>query len=108
MLSNQVIDVTAHPESLTNAAHPIIYHALLNPKNGIDVPSFASLRDEALLLVFAGTDTASNTLTLGTVHVLSDPFILARLTIELRDAWPQLDTIPPYEVLDGLPYLVSP
>lgn len=107
-LWDQVVEVTKHPEVLANAAHPIIYHELLHPKYGPEaVPSFTSLRDEALLLVFAGTDTSSNTLTLGAVHILSKPAIYKRLQTELREAWPRLDVKPRYEALESLPYLVS-
>ena len=106
VLTNQVKEVTTHPEALTNAAHPIIYHELLNPAHGKTVPSFVSLRDEALLLVYAGTDTASNTLTLATVHILSKPSVHEKLRQELLAAWPDLESRPRFEVLDNLPYLV--
>ncbi|THH01967.1 hypothetical protein EW026_g808 [Hermanssonia centrifuga] len=104
-LWEQVLEVTKHPETLESASHPIIYHALLNPVSGHEIPSFTSLRDEALLLVFAGTDTASNTLTLGTIHILSNPDIHKNVVRELLEAWPRLDDTPRYEALDSLPYL---
>ena len=78
VLRDQVKHVLENATALQEAPHPVIYHALLNPVHG-PRPSITSLRDEALLLVFAGTDTASNVLTVGTMHILSKPAIHARL-----------------------------
>ena len=107
MLKAQVVEVTTHPEVLQKASHPIIYHELLNPKHGKQVPSLTSLRDEALLLVFAGSDTTSNTLTLATMHILSNSEVHDRLNRELLKAWPELASRPRFEALEDLPYLVS-
>lgn len=64
------------------------------------------LGDEALLMVFAGTDTSSNTLTLATIHVLSNPDVYRRLKDELLDAWPVLTNPPRYEDFESLPFMV--
>lgn len=105
-LKKQVREVLKNPDVLRSAPHPTIFHELLNKEHGHKIPSFTSLRDEALLMVFAGTDTSSNTLTLGTIHVLHNPDIHSRLKTELLTAWPELMNRPRYEVLEGLPYLV--
>ena len=107
MLEAQVAEVTTHPETLQKATHPTIYHELLNPKHGQKVPSRTSLRDEALILVFAGSDTTSSTLALATMHILSNPVIHKRLETELLQAWPELPATPRFESLENLPYLVS-
>jgi hypothetical protein len=39
-------------------------------------------------------------------HLLQTPLARRRLEEELREAWPVLDEVPPYEVLEKLPYLV--
>ena len=39
-------------------------------------------------------------------HLLQTPLARRRLEDELREAWPVLDEVPPYEVLEKLPYLV--
>lgn len=57
-------------------------------------------------MVFAGTDTSSNTLTLGSIHVLQNPDIHHKLKAELLEAWPDLSERPRYEDMDSLPYLV--
>jgi len=41
-------------------------------------------------------------------HVLQNPQVRQRLETELREAWPVLEEIPRYEVLEKLPYLVRP
>ena len=43
-----------------------------------------------------------------THYVLQNPQIRQRLEAELREAWPILEEIPRYEVLEKLPYLVRP
>jgi hypothetical protein len=39
-------------------------------------------------------------------HVLHNPQVQQRLEAELREAWPILEEIPRFEVLEKLPYLV--
>ena len=107
MLSNQVKEAIRHPETLARVAHATIFHELLSPAHGQQAPSYVSLRDEALLLVFAGTDTTSNTLAVGTTHILGNPTIHTKLVEELIAVWPDLHAKPRYEVLESLPYLVS-
>lgn len=106
VLRSQVKHVIENATALQEAPHPVIYHGLLNPVHG-PRPSVTSLRDEALLLVFAGTDTASNVLTVGTMHILSKPSIHARLKAEILEVWPNQARTPRYEELERLPYLVS-
>lgn len=105
-LKKQVQEVLQHPEMLKTAPHPTIFHELLNKEHGHKIPSFTELRDEALLMVFAGTDTSSNTLTLATINVLHNTDIHKRLNAELMEAWPVLSNRPRYEDLEGLPYMV--
>ncbi|KAF7789154.1 hypothetical protein EIP86_000091 [Pleurotus ostreatoroseus] len=106
VLRDQVKHVLENATALQEAPHPVIYHALLNPVHG-PRPSITSLRDEALLLVFAGTDTASNVLTVGTMHILSKPAIHARLKAEILEAWPNQARMPRFEEMERLPYLTA-
>ena len=62
---------------------------------------------EAYVLVFAGTDTSSNTVVTGLMHVLADEHVYQKLKQELTTAWPDLSTRPRLEELEKLPYLVS-
>ena len=96
MIKKQVKNILANPELLQTAPHPTIFHELLNSENGRRVPSRQALEDEAFLMIFAGTDTSSNTLSLATVYILQHPEVHARLTGELLKAWPSLQDIPRY------------
>ena len=107
MLRQQVVGILAHPEILQTAPYPTIFHELVSGENGREIPPQLELEDEAFLMVFAGTDTSSNTLALATVYILQHPEVHARLKDELNKAWPNLQDRPRYEDLDGLPYLVS-
>ena len=104
-LDVQVHDVLHNPDALAHAPHKTVYHAFLAHE---PVPSEAELRDEALVYVHAGTDTSSDALAAGTLHVLDSPAIHARLRAELDAAWPRLAERPRWEDLEALPYLVRP
>ena len=103
MLRSQIKEVLAHPEKLADWPRPTIYHEFLASR---DVPGEQSLRDEALLFVNAGTDTVSDTLSVGTLNILGNPTVYKRLCAELIQAWPNLEDRPRYEDLENLPYLV--
>ena len=96
------------PAELTLTPHPIIYHGLLSPEanKGRPLPSRRSLLDEAGILLGAGADSTGVTLMVAAHYVLQNPLVRERLEAELREAWPVLDEIPRYEVLEKLPYLV--
>ncbi|EKM54139.1 uncharacterized protein PHACADRAFT_145790 [Phanerochaete carnosa HHB-10118-sp] len=105
MLTDQVKEAKTNPQALADYHQPTIYHEFLkDPKN---IPSDKSLRDEAVLFVNAGTDTASNTIIAGVLNILANPEILARLQQELVEAWPNLDNVPRFEQLEKLPYLTA-
>jgi len=108
LLTAQVDAVLRDPSELTHTPHPIIYHALLSPtaNKGRPLPSRQSLLDEAGILLGAGADSTGVTLMVTAYHILQDPQVRQRLEAELREAWPVLDEVPRYEVLEKLPYLV--
>ncbi|EKM53729.1 uncharacterized protein PHACADRAFT_198150 [Phanerochaete carnosa HHB-10118-sp] len=62
---------------------------------------------QAVLFVNAGADTVATALAVGTLHVLSNPEIHAKLQKELVEAWPDLDDVPRFEQLEKLPYLTA-
>ncbi|KAH9174685.1 putative P450 monooxygenase [Lactarius sanguifluus] len=109
ILAAQIDAVLRNPSELKLAAHPIIYHALLSPEanKGRPLPSRQSLMDEAGILLGAGADTVGVALTTITHHVLHNPATLERLRSELRAAWPVLENVPRYEMLEKLPYLTA-
>jgi cytochrome P450 len=108
LLTAQVDAVLRDPSELAHTPHPIIYHALLSPtaNKGRPLPSRQSLLDEAGILLGAGADSTGVTLMVTAYHILQDPQVRQRLEAEVREAWPVLDEVPRYEVLEKLPYLV--
>ncbi|KAK0210181.1 cytochrome P450 [Desarmillaria ectypa] len=104
----QIEGILADPGSL-DAIHDTIYNYLLSPEKlkSQQVPSKKSLLDEAQNLLFAGTDTTSNAMTVGFFHVLNDPAIHAKLTSEIIVAWPIEESSVSYEVLEKLPYMAA-
>lgn len=104
MLEDQIKEVKSDPQSLADHPHPTIYHEFLkDPKN---TPSDLALRDEAVLYTTAGSDTVSDSFTVGAVNVVGNPEIHAKLVNELMSAWPSLEDTPRFEVFEKLPYLV--
>ncbi len=108
LLIAQVDAILRDPTELTLTPHPIIYNGLLSPEanKGRPLPSRRSLLDEAGILLGAGADSTGITLMVTAHYVLQNPQIRQRLEAELREAWPVLEEIPRYEVLEKLPYLV--
>lgn len=106
----QVDEVIRRPEILEDASHRTIYHELLSPEaqKGGSVAGPLDLNDEAMALIFAGTDTTGNVLMLGTFNLLSNPAMVRKLHDEVRAAWPYMNEAPSYEELEKLPYLVRP
>lgn len=94
----------ANPQILSDYPYPTIYHEYLRDEK--NAPSVVQLRDEAVFLVTAGTDTTGDALTVGIINVISRPHTLAKLLEELYSVWPYLEDVPRLEVLEKLPYLV--
>lgn len=89
--------------------HPTIYHELLRPEvhpNGV-VPETEELFEEAQALMVGGSETIGTTMMHGCFYLLTNPDVLQRLRIELREAWQDLDQVPTWADLQKLPYLVS-
>jgi len=109
LLGAQVTEVVNKPESLKDAPHRIIYHELLDPEanKGAPLPSPGSLYEEAQALMFGGADTTANALMLGTFHLLRRPNLVEKLKVELKNAWPVLDSPPKLEDLEKLPFLTA-
>ncbi|KAJ1730028.1 hypothetical protein LPJ61_003236 [Coemansia biformis] len=67
-----------------------------------------SLTVEVLLMLMAGTDTTSNTLSFTLMHLLNHPSMLRRVQQDVRDAFPDTTTPIRYEEAKGrLPYLTA-
>ncbi|KAJ6087775.1 cytochrome P450 [Penicillium canescens] len=81
-------------------SHPVIFDSL-------DDTSDARKASMASELLVAGSDTSGTTLTYALYHISSNPRIKDRLTEELNEAMPTIDTTPGLLKLEQLPYLVS-
>ncbi|KAF9003840.1 cytochrome P450 [Hymenopellis radicata] len=90
--------------ALTDMQHETIYHHLVTPEllKAQDVPSKQSLMEEAIVLLIAGTDISSNTMSIGFFHLLSSETAKKKLAEELAAAWPDKD-----EMAEKLPHLTA-
>jgi cytochrome P450 len=87
---------------------PTIFHGLLNNENLPESEKTTGrLRDEAIVLMGAGTDTTANTLAAITYHLLANPKSLKKLKIELAEAIPDVGTLPESTRIEALPYLTA-
>ncbi|KAI0791420.1 cytochrome P450 [Abortiporus biennis] len=111
---NQIESILANEDLLNAATHQTIYHDLIPlclGRRGKDGNTTGHLDkydlfEEAWLLIFAGTDTTGNALTVGMVNVIDNPQIYGKLRAELEKAWPSLSGgAPKYEELEKLDYL---
>jgi len=105
ILRKQVKEVMSNPDSLKAEGYEIIYHRLLDKKNG-DIEE-ESLHEEGQALMFGGSDTVGSTLMLGVFHILENPKVVSRLTEELKEHWPNLEEEPTFDALQRLPYLTA-
>ncbi|KAF9457911.1 cytochrome P450 [Collybia nuda] len=105
----QVDKFLASEAELENADHETVYHHLIRPKSekNHETPSRASLFDEALVLLQAGSDTVGHTCIIGTFHALRDNHIHMKLSNELQEAWPNKEARISLSTLERLPYLTA-
>lgn len=138
VLSDQVDQFLQDPEGMADGVeHEIIYHRLLGvgkfagkTQNGELIPtpkiSKLSLNQEAQSLMFGGTDTVGDTMSIGMYYILSTPGVVEKMMEELRSVWPgnpwvgmpgveeeyidgsgRLPASVGWEVLEKLPYLTA-
>lgn len=109
-MGKQIDDIMKDPSSVENADHETIYHHFLTPQpENLRLPPVTRnwLLDEGLYMRFAGSDTVGNTCTVAAYHILTNKDVHAKLFKSLKDAWPDRDAPPSYEILEKIPYLVS-
>jgi cytochrome P450 len=63
------------------------------------------LTDEAMVILFAGSETTASTLAVIVYHLLSDRVMLQRLKVELEAAIPDANHLPDASKLERLPFL---
>ena len=102
LLQGQIDGLMDNPKRLESVPHKTIYHALL------ETGTRKSLYEEGQAMLFAGTDTVSNTAMLLAYYVLQTPGVEEKLLAELRTAWPDKNddaSAPSWDALEKLPYL---
>ncbi|KAL1680778.1 cytochrome P450 [Schizophyllum commune] len=106
----QIDRLLRDPSALEDAPHETVYHYLLRPhpeKGFPEIPPRSSLLDEAMNLQLAGSHTTANASIVGCYHILNNAKVHSRLVAELQEAIPDPQAIS-FEVVEKLPYLVSP
>ncbi|KAI9459897.1 putative P450 monooxygenase [Lactarius psammicola] len=103
-LLREIFGILRDPSNLENASHKIIYHSLLGRDDkGRRLLSKVNLWHEAAALLGGGSDTIATAAMTISYYVLHNPEVQQRLVNELRTAWPVLEEMPRYEVLEKLP-----
>ena len=91
-----------------DTAPSTLFHALLRSDTlPASDKTLKRLRDEALIVVGAGTVTTSWALSVSTYHLLASPRILSKLKAELQASLPSDQLHVPLPQLERLPYLTA-
>lgn len=108
-IEQQIAQIKAQPRSTySDLSHPTLFHEILQSNLPESDKSVSRLKDEAAIVVGAGTLTTSWALSVATYHLLASPRILNKLKTELTSAVPDFDSpIVALPVLETLPYLAA-
>ena len=108
-IEKQIAQIKAQPRSTySDLSHPTLFHEILQSNLPESDKSTNRLKDEAAIVVGAGTLTTSWALSVATYHLLTSPRILRKLKTELESAIPDSDDpVAPLSVLESLPYLTA-
>jgi hypothetical protein len=71
------------------------------------VPTVDGLKDEAIGVLVAASDTTGNAMMVAAYHVCNDLVIYESLVEELESAFPNFNAKLEFKSLESLPYLVS-
>lgn len=83
-----------------------IFHEIIRSDNLPETEKATQrITDEAMVILFAGTDTTASTLAAIMYHMLADRNALTRLKAELEAVMPDPQQLPEASKLDKLPYL---
>ncbi|RYP24206.1 hypothetical protein DL765_000701 [Monosporascus sp. GIB2] len=104
-IPNQIKKVHADMDAGVIHDRPTVFETLLSSDLPPQEKTLDRLTDEAASILGAGTETTAWALSVLTYHLLAKPKVLARLTQELREAVEDPQRLPPWMVLEKLPYL---
>jgi cytochrome P450 len=108
MVENHVrTAITDHSSKKAFGGHKTIFSSILESDLPDSEKSVSRLKDEAVVLIGAGSDTIKQTLTIASFHVLSDVEVERKLVEELVKAMPDRDGTLTWAELEGLPYLTA-
>lgn len=85
--------------------HPNVVDALVGSDLAPGEKTIERLTGEAVAVVLGGTHSISTVLSIATFHLLEDASSLGRLRAELRSIVQDETELPPWSVLEQLPYL---
>lgn len=83
-----------------------IFHALSDPSLPAEERTPTRLKNEAMTIMGAGTETTARVLTVGSFHLYRDGTMVRRLRDELRTVMPDPTSKASWGQLEKLPYLV--
>ena len=107
-IEQQITQIKAQPRSTySDLVHPTVFHEILQSNLPESDKSVSRLKDEAAIVVGAGTLTTSWALSVATYHLLATPRVLAKLKIELKTTLPDPGVTVALPVLERLPYLTA-
>ncbi|CAF9940974.1 hypothetical protein IMSHALPRED_002232 [Imshaugia aleurites] len=108
-IEQQISQIKAQPRSTySDLSHPTLFHEILQSNLPESDKSVNRLKDEAAIVVGAGTLTTSWALSVATYYLLASPHKLRKLKTELISAIPDSNApIIPLPVLESLPYLAA-
>jgi len=84
-----------------------IFQSLLESDLPPEDKTVERLRQEAQLLLGAGSDTVANSLSITTFHLVDNPEKMSKLASELEKAMPDPNESARLTIVEQLPYLVS-
>jgi cytochrome P450 len=108
-LNHRIEDMSiAASKQISSRAHSegqkTIFDALTDPSVPPEEQTLLRLKDESILLIFAGLDTTSRFLTAAVCYMATYPYIMTKLRAELKTLNSSQPTL---SQLEALPYLVS-
>lgn len=105
-IQDQIVKILADGDEKEKSMISMLAHHSSSLPNGFLDP--ARLTDEALTLLTAGTETTARALTFGIFYLIKNQEIRDKLREELKTVMPTPESLPTWDQLKQLPYLVSP
>ncbi|PKY00826.1 cytochrome P450 [Aspergillus campestris IBT 28561] len=102
-----ILDTWKGEKSKGTGKQKTIFDTLCDPSLPAEERTLDRIRDEALVILAAGTETTARVLTIGFFHIYRDPSILQKLRDEIKQVMPQPTDRVSLAQLEKLPYLTA-